>query len=109
MKCLAIKLLVGVVSVLLTVGTLWGADEETPANEPAVDSQQAPPELPSQAPASPTPSRQETPAAETPGRETPPPDTVSAPAAPTESPADPCKGCVCSGGMVSPACLECCR
>ena len=104
MKCLAIKLLVGVVCVLLSVGTLWGADEETPADESAVDSQQVPQELPSQPPASPAPSQQETP-----DRETPAPDTGAAPAAPVESPDDPCKGCVCSSGMVSPACLECCR
>ena len=109
MHCLASKLLVGVVCVLLSGGTLWAADEGAPANEPSVDSQQPQPELPYQPPGSPAPSRQETPAAETPDRGRQAPDADAAPAAPAESPADPCKGCVCSGGMVSPACLECCR
>ncbi|GFE57704.1 hypothetical protein [Geobacter sp. AOG1] len=101
MKRLKISLFVGVVCVVLSGGALWGADQEQPANEPATDSQQAPPELPYQPQPSPSPPPS------VPGTSVP--DVQTPPEPPPEAPADPCKGCVCSGAMVTPACLECCR
>lgn len=100
MKRLTVSFLVGAVCVVLGAGTVWGTEPEQPANEPAVETQQEAPQLPGEPPAVPSPSAPEPPAS---------PEAPAPAEAPPEAPADPCKGCACGGGMVTPGCLECCR
>lgn len=95
----SIQLLVLFMFTMFAVGTVLAADQDQPANEPAMETPQEAPQLPGEPPAVPSPSAPE-----------PPPQDMQAPAeAPPEAPTDPCKGCACGGGMVPPACLECCR
>lgn len=100
----SIQLLVILVFTMLAVGTVVAADQVQPATGPAVETPQEAPQLPSETPAVPSP-----PAPEPPAPDTQAPDTPVPAETPPEAPADPCKGCACGGGMVTPACLECCR
>ena len=100
MQSRSIQLLVLFMFTMFTVGTVLAADQDAPTNEPAMETPQEAPQLPGEPPAVPSPSAPEPPAFQ----ETPAPAE-----APPEAPADPCKGCACGGGMVPPACLECCR